>query len=101
MDFRLVDWMWAFVAASGLLAAAAFVIFVIHPGGFERQIGWFLALMPGAILGLPLADHVFKVAPGAERIALWSSVIGITFLWYFAISYAVIKTYRFVVRALG
>jgi hypothetical protein len=99
VDFRLADWMWAFVTALGLLGAAAFIIFVIHPGGFEGQIGWFVVLMPGAFLGLPLADRVFKVAPGAERIALWTSVAGITFLWYFAITYAAIKTYRFFARA--
>jgi len=101
VDLRLADWMWAFVAAFGLLGAAAFIVFVIHPGGFEGQIGWFVALMPGAIFGLPLADHVFKVAPGAERVALWSSVVAITFLWYFAISYAAIKSYRFFASASG
>jgi len=99
VNFRLSDWMWAFVAALGLLGAAAFIIFVIYPGGFEGQIGWFVALMPGAIFGLPFADRVFKVAPGVEPVALWSSVVGITFLWYLAISYAAIKTYRFVARA--
>ena len=101
MNFRVADRVWAFVAAVGLLATASFVGFVIHPGGFEGQIGWFFALMPGAIVGLSLADHVFKVVPSAERIVLWSSVIAITFLWYFAISYAVIKTYRFLVRTSG
>jgi hypothetical protein len=101
VDFRPADWMWAFVAALGLLGAAAFIVFVIRPGGFEGQIGWFFALMPGAIFGLPFADRVFKVVPGAEPVALWSSVVGITFLWYFAISYAAIKTYRFCVRASG
>jgi len=84
-----------------LLAAAAFVLFVIHPGGFEGQVGWFIALMPGAIVGLPLADRVFKIAPGAQGIVLWSSVMGITLSWYFVISYAVIKTFRFFVRAMG
>jgi len=85
----------------GLLATAAFIVFIIHPGGFEGQIGWFVALMPGAIVGLPVADFIFKVVPSAERIILWSSVIGITFLWYFAISYAVIKACRYLFRAVG
>jgi len=93
--------MWAFVAALGLSGTAAFIVLVIHPGGFEGQIGWFFALMPGAVFGLPFADHVFKVAPGAEPVALWSSVVGITFLWYFAISYAAIKTYGLFTRASG
>jgi hypothetical protein len=101
VDFRLADWMWASVAAVGLLGAAAFIIFVIHPGGFEGQIGWLLALMPGVIFGLPFADRVFKVAPGVEPVALWTSVVGITFLWYFALSYAAIRTYRFLARPLG
>jgi hypothetical protein len=91
---RFDDWMWAFIAALGLLAIAAFIILVIHPGGFEGQVGWAFALMPGMPVGLILADRVYKFAPSADRIVLWSSAIGITFLWYFAISYAVIKTYR-------
>jgi hypothetical protein len=47
--------------------------FVIHPGGFEGGVGWFWALMPGAILGLPFADRVYKIAPNAERLVLWQS----------------------------
>lgn len=99
MNSRRVDWVWALVVASGLLGAATFVILVIHPGGFEGQIGWFLALMPGAIVGFPLEDRIMKVAPSIGRIALWSLVIGITLLWYFAVSYAVVKTCRFFARA--
>lgn len=101
MELRLTDRAYALVAAVLLLAAAAFVLFVVHPGGFEGQIGWFIALMPGAIVGLPLADWVLKIAPSAQGIVLWSSVIGVTFSWYFVISYAVIKTFRFLVRAMG
>jgi hypothetical protein len=101
VDLRLADWIWAFIAALGLLAAAAFVVFVIRPGGFEGQMGWFFGLMPGAFVGLPLADRVLKIAPIAEPIVLWSSLIGITFLWYFGVSYAVIKTFRFLARAAG
>ena len=78
-----------------------FILFVVHPGGFEGQVGWLIALMLGAIVGLPLADRVFKIAPGAERIVLWSSVIGVTLLWYFVISYTLTKTFCFLVRATG
>ena len=84
MDLRLSDWMWAFIVALGLLGVATFIMFVIHPGGFEGQIGWSVALMPGVIFGLPFADRVSKLAPQAERVAMWGSVVGITFLWYFA-----------------
>lgn len=99
LDLRLSDWMWALIVALGLLGVATFIMFVIHPGGFEGQIGWSVALMPGVIFGLPFADRVSKLAPQAERVAMWGSVVGITFLWYFAISYAAIKTYRFFVPA--
>ena len=98
MNLRLADWNRAFLSSLGLTAAAAFVIFIIHPGGFEGQIGWFFALMPGAFVAVPLGDRVFRIAPNAERIVFWSSIIGITFLWYFAISYAAIKTLRFLAR---
>ena len=100
MCLRFADWSRACLSSLGLIAAAAFVIFVIHPGGFEGQIGWFFALMPGAFVGVPLGDRVFKIAPNAERVVFWSSVIGITLLWYFAISYTTIKIFRFLVRVM-
>jgi len=62
---RLPPWFWAVHAAMALLGCAALVLFLVHPGGFEEQVGWFLALMPGAILGLPFADRVYRIAPGA------------------------------------
>jgi hypothetical protein len=95
---RFPDSIWALFAALALLACAAFILFVVHPGGFEGQIGWFLALMPGAILGSTLADHVYRIAPSAERFAFWGAIIPTSLLWYFAISYAVIKAYRFIIR---
>jgi hypothetical protein len=101
VGFRLTDRTCALIAASGLLATAAFVILVIHPGGFEGQIGWAFALMPGSIVGLSLAERVFKASIPAGRAALWSSLFGVSFLWYFVISYAAIKACRFLARALG
>lgn len=100
MIARSSDWKYACVAAFALLSAAVFVVFVIHPGGFEGQIGWFLDLLPGAIGGEILADTAFKVAR-VERIVYWCSILSITFLWYFALSYLAIKAYRFVIRSLG
>jgi len=95
---RIASWKWACVAAFALLGIAVFVVFVIHPGGFEGQMGWFLDLFPGAIVGEILADAVFKVSPGVERIVYWCSILSISFLWYFALSYAAIKTYRYLTR---
>lgn len=98
MERRLGDSTRALVGALVLLASASFILFFIHPGGFEGQIGWFLLLMPGAIIGLSVADRVYKISASAEPFALWGIVIPISLLWYFAISYAAIKAYRFIVR---
>jgi len=97
---RSADWKCACVAALALLGAAFFVVFVIHPGGFEGQMGWFLDLLPGAIVGEILADTASKIVPWLERIVYWCSILSISFLWYFALSYAAIKAYRFVIRSL-
>jgi hypothetical protein len=39
-------WKRACIAASCLLGIATFVVFVIHPGGFEGQVGWFFLVAP-------------------------------------------------------
>ena len=101
MILRLSDWKWGCLAAAVLFGIAVFVVFVIHPGGFEGQIGWYFGLLPGAIGGAILADMVYKVIPGAERIVQWLSIIGVSLLWYFAISYAAIKVYLFAARVFG
>ena len=98
MKLRRADWLWATIAAAGLEAAAAFVVFVINPGGFEGQIAWFLDLMPGAIIWLILPDYLRAIPPALEPILRWGLFLGGTFLWYFAISYALIKAYRLVAR---
>lgn len=73
MIIRIADWKFACVAAFALLVVAVFVVFVIHPGGFEGQIGWFFGLLPGAIVGASLADMAYKMVPLAERIIWWCS----------------------------
>jgi uncharacterized membrane protein len=98
VNLRFAEWSRAFVAALVLSALAAFVIFVIRPGGFERQVGWILALMPGVVVGSPLADRVYNISPNLAPLVDWSALLGITFLWYFALSFSAIKAFRFLVR---
>lgn len=98
MSFRWPDRIWALTAGSVLFGAALFVLFVIHPGGFEGQIGWALVLMPATFLILPLADKIFRVLPTISNILFWPMLITFNLLWYCAMSYVVIKLSRLVVR---
>jgi hypothetical protein len=65
------------IAASALLGIAAFIIFVIHPGGFEGQVDWFFFLLPGAYI-----EAVISLA----SVSAWPIIFVTSFLWYFAIS---------------
>ncbi len=44
MNLNLSDGKSACITAFVLRGIAAFIVFVIHPGGFEGQIGWFFGL---------------------------------------------------------
>jgi hypothetical protein len=57
------DWKYASIAALILLGLAAFIVFVIHPGGFEGQIAWLFGLLPGAFLGSLIASPLARIAP--------------------------------------
>jgi hypothetical protein len=96
---RLPDWKQAGTAALLLTGIAAFTVFVLRPGGFEGQIGWFFALLPGAFVVANVARFA-KVLPSVSRAAsstiLWGSIVFISFLWYFVLSYAFLKGVRVV-----
>jgi hypothetical protein len=94
MRRHIPDWKWACIAASCLLGIAAFVVFVIHPGGFEGQVGWFFVLLPGSIPTAWLSDLVYKLAPSADRVVYWVLFISFNLGWYWGISYAIIKIFR-------
>jgi hypothetical protein len=98
MRIHLSDSKWACISGLCLSGLAFFVVLVIRPGGFETQIGWFVALLPGALVGFPISDFVYKLAPGVERFVFWILLIGLDFLWYAVISYVLIKIWRFAGR---
>jgi hypothetical protein len=91
MNRRFSDRKWAFVTALGLTAAAALILFLIHPGG----LGWVFALLPGAIAGAPISDRAYRTVPWSDQIVLWTLTFGISLLWYFVLSYMAIKFWRF------
>jgi hypothetical protein len=94
MRLHIPDWKWARIAAFCFLGIAAFVVFVIHPGGFEGQIGWFFLLLPGSFPTALLSDLVYKMAPSAELVVYWVLFIIFNFSWYWGISYAVIRIFH-------
>jgi hypothetical protein len=92
------DWKYATVAALVLICTAAFVMFVIHPFGFEEAIGWFFILFPGEFVYAASATDLDKIAPALLRNGLRTFVIfGVSLLWYFAICDGAIVTYRLLV----
>jgi hypothetical protein len=94
MKIHVADWKLAFIAAAGLDCLAAFVTFAANPGGFESQSLWLLILMPAALVAYPLLDLVDRLGPHADQIAFWPLMLGFNFLWYWGISYTVVKIFR-------
>ncbi|HEY6384633.1 MAG TPA: hypothetical protein VIX91_03025 [Candidatus Acidoferrum sp.] len=94
MRLHVPDWKWACIAASCLFGIAAFVVFVIHPGGFEGRGAWFLFLFPDSIPTALLSDLFYKLAPSTEGIVYWVVFTCFNFAWYWAISYAIIKIFH-------
>lgn len=93
MALRLSDISRAGFTGAALLAIAAFVVFGFQHG-FEEQVGWYVTLLPGAIIAAAISDMIRKAIPDAEGVAFWSLLIVLNFLWYFGISWVVIKVYR-------
>ena len=89
----------AVLVAAVLLALAANAVFGFQHG-FEEQVGWYLVLLPGAVVAAAVTDFIKKTIPaGAERIVFRGLLIATNFVWYFGISLAAIKAYRFVSNA--
>jgi hypothetical protein len=99
MRFHSSDWKWASIAAVTMVSLAAGFVLTVLPGGFETQAAWFLLLFPGAFLAYPLSDSVFRLVPRAEPVVFSASMVGFNFLWYWTVSYVVIKIRRAVTAA--
>jgi len=54
MTFNTSDWKYAGIAALVLLGAAAFIVFVIHPGGLKGRLVGSSACCPVRLLVPPL-----------------------------------------------
>jgi hypothetical protein len=72
-----------------------FAVFKV-PHGFEEQVGWYLLLLPGAIFAAAISDFLGKVVPREQALAFKGLLVGFNFIWYFVITYAAVRTYRFV-----
>jgi len=76
------------MAAICLSGTAMFVVFVIHPGGFEGQGVWFFLLLPASLPAEAISELVYKLAPSVEPVINWMLIITFKFGWYWGISYA-------------
>jgi bacteriorhodopsin len=98
MKLELSDRSWACIAGLGLLGLASFAVFGFQHG-FEGQIAWYFTLLPGSIVAVLISDLFNKSATRGESVLFWALFICFNFLWYFGISYAVIKAYRFLSKS--
>lgn len=99
MNRGLADWAWACIAAAVLLGAAALIVFVLHPGGAQGQVGWYAGLLPGSIVAAMLIGVVQGLMPHAQRAGYMALLLFFSFLWYFVIALVAIKVVRLAVGA--
>jgi len=51
-----------------LLPIVAYAVFGFQHG-FEEQVGWYVTLLPGAIVAVAISDFIKKTVPGVESFA--------------------------------
>jgi hypothetical protein len=95
------DWKYACVSAAVLLGIACFIVFVHHDWSGVDLGTWFV-LMVGLFPGSIAASRFASMVGQQSRLAGFADfpiTMAVSFLWYFALSYAAIKLYR-LVRAM-
>lgn len=97
MKLHWADWTYACLVAVTLLALALFLVFKI-PHGFEEQVGWYLVLLPASVFAAGISQFIGKLFPPEQYLAFRGLLVCFNFLWYFLVTFGIIKTYRFVSR---
>ncbi|MCU1307598.1 MAG: hypothetical protein JWN45_2293 [Acidobacteriaceae bacterium] len=83
------------VFASVALTTLAFLfIFVGKPGGFESQIGYFFAALPGSIPAMWISDWVYRKGLNI----FWALEVSFNLAWYFLLSSGVIQLWKLQTR---
>lgn len=73
--------------------AGAFIYFV-HPGGFETQIAWAFLLLPGVVPAQVTSVITDKAPVRVANIFFDAAFVFFNLLWYWAISYAIVRMAR-------
>lgn len=89
------DRIWASAIALALLSIACYAVFGFQHG-FEEQVAWYLVLLPGSILAAPISDLVTHRNPNGRSVSFDVLIVCFSFIWYFALTYSAIRTYRFI-----
>jgi len=93
VSLNLSDSSRAAIIAAVLLAVAFCVVFGFQHG-FEEQLGWYVALLPGGVFAASISDIITRPIPLVEPFVFWGLVIVLSMAWYFCVSFAGIKAYR-------
>jgi len=73
--------------------AGAFIYFV-HPGGFESQIAWAFLFLPGFLPAQAVSVITDKAPVRVAAILFDAAFLFFNLLWYWAISYGVVRIAR-------
>ena len=99
MVVHISDELRALVLAIALLAIAVVIAFGIRPDP-QGHARWFFVVLPGAFAAPAFLDVEWKVFHHAGPAVAWSTEILFSYVWYFVVSYVLVKGYR-TLRAKG
>lgn len=84
----------AFLIGLVLFALAGGFIHFVHPGGFEGQLVWGFALLPGILPAQLLGVLADKIPDRIGEILFDAAFVLFNLLWYWLASYGLVKFVR-------